>query len=398
MDELFEAMHLKDKDPRKKVPLVLADKAFFDEFYQRLIGMETFSRRKDGYPLLRRPHDELVTVLDAPQEVVEYVRGVKQEQRANNKLISMDEGRLNRMISELWKTENRFRQAKVGPAVSIIGGQYVSDKSRVYAEAEELSRKLAENVPALMYKSNYNISQAVISGAQRAAGNSKAQLVSLAVPDDAVLSLSANRLSERYPDGDLRLGFTDYFTQKLVLIQKSLGMVFFPGSTGTLDLFYEALTLIQTGKIPPMPIILVGEKFWMPWHHYHKNILLDTYQTISPQDLDIYTIVDSADEAFEILSRFAAKPAIARSATKEDRWRTLWKHVQESYGTVENTSASSAVQDRQDILNTIVRYGETVFEDTTRKRLPEDKEFIAVLGIEKDAFLLQGIWQKEGKR
>lgn len=99
-------------------------------------------------------------------------------------------------------------------------------------------------------------------------------------------------------------GFYYFFTRKVMLSFSAQAYVFFPGGYGTLDEAFELLALIQTKKISEkIPVILVGKEFWCDMDNWLKKTLLKEYKTIDPEDLKIYTIVDTAREAFEIIRK-----------------------------------------------------------------------------------------------
>lgn len=99
-------------------------------------------------------------------------------------------------------------------------------------------------------------------------------------------------------------GFYYFFTRKVMLSFSAQAYVFFPGGYGTLDEAFELLALIQTKKISEkIPVILVGKEFWCDMDNWLRKTLLKEYKTIDPEDLKIYTIVDTAKEAFEIIRK-----------------------------------------------------------------------------------------------
>ena len=99
-------------------------------------------------------------------------------------------------------------------------------------------------------------------------------------------------------------GFYYFFTRKVMMSFSAQAYVFFPGGYGTLDEAFELLTLIQTKKISQkIPVILVGQEFWCDMDNWIRNTLLKEYQTIDPEDLKIYTIVNTAKEAFDIIRK-----------------------------------------------------------------------------------------------
>ncbi len=95
--------------------------------------------------------------------------------------------------------------------------------------------------------------------------------------------------------------FNFFFTRKMSLAFSSEVFVFFPGGFGTLDECFEQVTLIQTKKLQPIPVILYGSDFWKPFETIFKTILLDKFKTISPEDMSIFTITDNDDEVLEII-------------------------------------------------------------------------------------------------
>ena len=89
-----------------------------------------------------------------------------------------------------------------------------------------------------------------------------------------------------------------------MFVKYSQGFVVMPGGFGTLDEMFEAITLIQTKKIGAFPIILVGKEFWSGLIDWVKDTLLNKFETISPQDLDLFSIVDSSDEVLDVIDNF----------------------------------------------------------------------------------------------
>lgn len=99
------------------------------------------------------------------------------------------------------------------------------------------------------------------------------------------------------------MSFYYFFTRKVMLSFSAEAYLFFPGGFGTFDELFEIVTLVQTKKIEPVPIFLVGTEFWNPVQTLIKDVLLDTYKTISPEDLSLYTITDDEDLIVETISK-----------------------------------------------------------------------------------------------
>jgi len=97
------------------------------------------------------------------------------------------------------------------------------------------------------------------------------------------------------------VNFHYFFTRKVSMFFSAEAYLFFTGGFGTLDELFELITLVQTEKMPPVPIILVGSEFWNPIIDMVETVLLDKYKTISPEDLDLFKIIDDEDEILEIV-------------------------------------------------------------------------------------------------
>ena len=103
--------------------------------------------------------------------------------------------------------------------------------------------------------------------------------------------------------------FDFFFSRKVMLTFASEVYVYFPGGYGTLDELFEFLTLIQTRKISAVPIILYGSAFWTPLLEWMEHALYKEHGTISKEDLDLYTVVDSVDEAYDVIMKQVDKTA-----------------------------------------------------------------------------------------
>ena len=95
--------------------------------------------------------------------------------------------------------------------------------------------------------------------------------------------------------------FFYFFTRKVALSFSSEVFVFFPGGFGTMDEFFEQLTLVQTGKVKPIPMVLYGSEFWKPLEKFFQEIMVDKFKTVSPAEMKLFTITDNDDEVIEII-------------------------------------------------------------------------------------------------
>ncbi len=173
--------------------------------------------------------------------------------------------------------------------VSVFGSaRDVEGNAKARADAYQFGQKIAKAGFAVVSGGGPGIMNAVNKGAFDADGKSIGFNIKL--PHEQVPSpYTTDEMTFRY-----------FFTRKVALSFYSQAYVYFQGGLGTLDELFEIITLIQTKKVPKLPVILVGHQHWDDLDAYIKNHLLKN-RTISPGDEQIYTIVDSVDEAVQII-------------------------------------------------------------------------------------------------
>ena len=113
--------------------------------------------------------------------------------------------------------------------------------------------------------------------------------------------------SNQYVDNDKNVNFDYFFVRKTIFLKYSQGFIAMPGGFGTLDELFEAITLIQTNKVAHFPIIWVGKKYWGGLMDWVKETMLMHEHNINEKDLDLFKIVDTADEAVAIINEFYSK-------------------------------------------------------------------------------------------
>ncbi|MDF0705812.1 TIGR00730 family Rossman fold protein [Flagellimonas okinawensis] len=185
------------------------------------------------------------------------------------------------------------KMSVIGPCVSIFGSARVREGHPYYDLAVKISRKIAEAGYGVITGGGPGIMEAGNKGANLAGGTS----VGLNI------DLPFEQHDNPYIDDDKSLDFDYFFVRKVMFVKYSQGFVVMPGGFGTLDEFFEALTLIQTHKIHTFPIILVGTEFWKGLLDWIKNTLVEA-GNISPKDLDLIKLVDTEDEVVEIIDAF----------------------------------------------------------------------------------------------
>ena len=175
-----------------------------------------------------------------------------------------------------------------GPLVTVFGSARTKPEEHDYQEAEKMGRLLAENNYGVLTGGGPGIMEAANKGAKEAGGHSVGLNINLPMEQ------SANPYLTEVVD------FHYFFIRKVNFLKYALGVIAFPGGFGTMDEFFEAITLIQTEKVNPVPLCLVGKDFWQPGMDWFKNTLLYE-KKVSPEDFDLFTLVDTAEEAMEII-------------------------------------------------------------------------------------------------
>ncbi|HIY75477.1 MAG TPA: TIGR00730 family Rossman fold protein [Candidatus Sphingobacterium stercorigallinarum] len=186
--------------------------------------------------------------------------------------------------------------AKIGPCVSIFGSARTAEDHPYYEMTVDIARRLAERGYGVISGGGPGIMEAANKGAYEAEGKS----VGLNI------ELPHEQFHNRYIDRDKLLEFNYFFVRKVMFMKYSQGYIVLPGGFGTMDELFEAITLIQTGKIARFPIVLVGTAYWEGLFDWIKSTML-THKNISEEDLNLYRMVDTAEEATEHIFRFYDK-------------------------------------------------------------------------------------------
>jgi uncharacterized protein (TIGR00730 family) len=180
---------------------------------------------------------------------------------------------------------------KYGLAATVFGSERTLEDAPMYAAARDLSGRLAKRGFAVITGGAQGIMEAANRGAYEAGGAS----VGLNI------RLSDKQLMNDYLTD--RLFFDHFFVRKVMLAYSSDVYIYFPGGFGTLDEFFEIVTLIQTKKIKRIPIVLYGKTYWEPIVKMFRDHLLAEWHTIGEEDLGLFVIVDTVDEAFEYVTK-----------------------------------------------------------------------------------------------
>ncbi|MCG9792757.1 LOG family protein [Flavobacterium algicola] len=186
---------------------------------------------------------------------------------------------------------------RIGPCVTIFGSARTKPDEPYYRLAEDIAFKIGEAGYGVITGGGPGIMEAGNKGAHM----SKSPSVGLNIV------LPFEQHFNPYIDTDKNLNFDYFFVRKVIFVKYSQGFVVMPGGFGTMDELFEALTLIQTKKIAKFPIILVGSTFWSGLVDWIKTVLIETEKTVSPDDLNLIKIVDTAEEVVLVLENFYKK-------------------------------------------------------------------------------------------
>ncbi|MDR9447767.1 MAG: TIGR00730 family Rossman fold protein [Psychroflexus sp.] len=184
--------------------------------------------------------------------------------------------------------------SKIGPCVSVFGSARLKPGSKYYELTTRVTNKVVNQGYGVISGGGPGVMEAANKGAFEGDGTSVGLNIDLPFEQN----------DNQYIDSDKNLYFDYFFVRKVMFVKYSQGFVVMPGGLGTLDELFEALTLIQTGKIDKFPIILVGKEFWQGLLEWIKDKVCDEFNNISPEDLKLLKIVDHEDEVVQILEDF----------------------------------------------------------------------------------------------
>lgn len=186
--------------------------------------------------------------------------------------------------------------SKIGPCVSIFGSARTSPEHPYYKLAEDIAFQLTKIGFGVITGGGPAIMEAANKGAQKGGGTSVGLGISL--PFETSLN--------KYIDREYEINFDYFFARKVMFVKYSQGFIGMPGGFGTLDELFEAMTLVQTKKTGRFPIVLVGTEYWsglIDW--IKKTMLAEGY--IAEKDLDLFRLVDTAEEAVSHIQNFYEK-------------------------------------------------------------------------------------------
>lgn len=212
-----------------------------------------------------------------------------------NDIKASDSWQIFKIMSEF--VEGFEKMSRIGPCVSIFGSARTKPENKYYQLAEDIAFKLTQEGYGVITGGGPGIMEAANKGAKRGGGLSVGLNIELPFeqkPNDFI-------------DRDKSIDFHYFFVRKTIFLKYSQGFIGMPGGMGTMDELFEALTLVQTNKIAQFPVVLVGKAYWEGMIKWMKESMLEAEHNISPNDLDLFKIVDTADEAVKHIVDFYSK-------------------------------------------------------------------------------------------
>ena len=200
--------------------------------------------------------------------------------------IKEDPWRIFRIMAEFVDSFETLSQ--VGPAVTVFGSARIRPDNPYYRATVEMTKLLAKNNLAVITGGGPGIMEAANKGA--AQGKGKSVGLNIQLPHE--------KRGNRY--ANIPLHFHYFFARKVSFAKYSIAFVFMPGGFGTLDEFFEVITLVQTERIPEFPLILFGRDHWKGLVSWIKARLV-SQKYISPADMKLFTITDDPQEAVDII-------------------------------------------------------------------------------------------------
>ena len=209
-----------------------------------------------------------------------------------NEIKTNDSWQVFKMMSEI--VEGFEKLSKIGPCVSIFGSARTHPENENFLKAESIAKKLTNLGYGVITGGGPGIMEAANKGAKEGCGPS----VGLNI------DLPFEQSHNPFIDQDKLINFDYFFIRKLMFVKYAQGFIVLPGGFGTMDELFEAITLIQTKKIDQFPIILVGKEFWSGMVDWIKTSLLEKEKTISKDDLFLFKVVDTPEEAVQEIDKF----------------------------------------------------------------------------------------------
>lgn len=291
LDELFEIIDNIELGKMCRVPIILVGKKFWQPVLDFLM------KKSSRLGSVEESHVKQISVVDTAEAAYTVIKKQGVETSACelspmnfNKGTQNVDWRIFRIMAEL--VEGFEFLTGLVEDVTVLGTRGIKPTDPYYQAAYTLGKKLAEHSFTTVTGGAPGIAEAANKGAIEAGGASYA------------LGMEVNGQARINPYVTKSIVFKFPFTRKVILTAPSKAFVFFPGGFGTLHVLFEVLTLIQTKKMPAIPIILYDSSYWAPLDLFIKQTLATEMKTINPADATLYSLVDDVNTIIEIVKKF----------------------------------------------------------------------------------------------
>jgi uncharacterized protein (TIGR00730 family) len=212
-----------------------------------------------------------------------------------NEIQASDSWKIFKIMSEF--VEGFEKLARIGPCVSIFGSARTGPDNVYFKLAEEIAYELTQRGYGVITGGGPGIMEAANMGAKR--GNGKSVGINIDLPFEQEANL--------FIDPDKLITFDHFFVRKVMFMKYAQGFIVLPGGFGTFDELFEAITLIQTDKIGRFPIVLVSTSYWEGLVTWMREVMLEEEKNISLDDMELFTVVDTAKDAVNHIDQFYSK-------------------------------------------------------------------------------------------
>ena len=291
LDEFFEVVHNIEIGKMCEMPIVLVGREYWEPV------VEFIKDKSCPMGSVKREHVDSWHIVDTAEDAFATMERIDEDKpHCDLSVSNFHSGEKNvdwkifRIMAEL--VEGFDFLTGLVEDVTILGTRHMDPDSSYYSSAYHLGGELAKNGFAVVTGGAAGIAEAANKGAMEAGGES--------------LGIGMNVFGKQSMNAYVTksISFQFPFTRKLIVTAPSKAFVFYPGGLGTMHHLFEVLTLIQTEKMQRIPIILFDSKFWGPLDAHIQKVLKKDLQTISPEDTDLYHVVDTEEEALRIINEF----------------------------------------------------------------------------------------------
>lgn len=281
--------------------------SLWNEIFVRYMGIKNLSDQVLGQ-INNETVDPYKMPVTKPKDPVSAIRQANQKENLliRQRLIDAAEGRLDGVVDEF---EHVFEMlSKYEKTVTVFGSKRIGPDEDAPKKAYEIGKRFAESGYAVITGGGNGIMEAANRGAYEAGGDSIG--FNIVLPEE-------QELNDYTTDS---FQFQHFFGRKVSLTLYGSGFIFMPGGYGTFDELFEILSLKQTHKIPPVPIVLFGSDFWSPVEKLLRELLLEEYRTIDPNDMNIFEITDDIEVAKKRIDSYVRRNnKIASEVLKKKR-------------------------------------------------------------------------------